>query len=230
MSDRNIVCLFDIDGTLVSTGGAGRAAFEAALREEFGLDALRGNVPMSGRTDRAIAGDLFRVHDIEDTTENWQRLRGGYLGRLPAALAERPGRVLPGVVALLDELERFAHVTLGLLTGNIAEGARVKLSHFDLFHRFRFGAFGDVQRDRDGVAREAEQLIRQHVAADHPADRIWIVGDTPLDVQCARAIGARAVAVATGVHSVDDLAPSVPDFLVADLCDVAEIVEIWTAA
>jgi phosphoglycolate phosphatase len=230
MPDRNIVCLFDIDGTLVSTGGAGRAAFEGALVEDFALGTLRGNVQMSGCTDRGIAGDLFRVHDVEDSPENWQKLRTRYLGRLPNALAERPGRVLPGVLTLLDELDRLPHVTLGLLTGNIAEGARVKLSHFDLFHRFKFGAFGDVQRDRDGVAREALTLVRQRVGPDHPADRIWIIGDTPLDVQCARAIGAKAVAVATGIHSVDDLAPSVPDFLVADLRQVAELMEIWTAA
>jgi phosphoglycolate phosphatase len=230
MPDRNIVCLFDIDGTLVSTGGAGRAAFEAALVEDFALGTLRGNVQMSGRTDRAIAGDLFRAHDVEDSVENWQKLKACYLGRLPNALAERPGRILPGVLPLLEELVRLPHVTLGLLTGNIAEGARVKLSHFDLFHRFRFGAFGDVQRDRDGVARDALALVRQHVVADHPADQVWIIGDTPLDVQCARAIGAKAVAVATGIHSVDDLAPSVPDFLVADLRQVAELMEIWSAA
>jgi phosphoglycolate phosphatase-like HAD superfamily hydrolase len=230
MPDRNIVCLFDIDGTLLSTGGAGRAAFESALVDDFGLGELRGNVQMSGRTDRGIAGDLFRVHGVEDSPENWTKLRAFYLGRLPKSLADRPGRVLPGVLTLLEELDRLPHVTLGLLTGNIAEGARIKLSHFDLFHRFRFGAFGDVQRDRDGIARDAISLVRQHVAPDHPADRIWIIGDTPLDVQCARAIGAKAVAVATGIHSVDDLAPSVPDFLVADLREVADLMEIWTAA
>jgi phosphoglycolate phosphatase-like HAD superfamily hydrolase len=226
----HVVCLFDIDGTLVSTGGAGRAAFEAALVQDFALGALRGNVAMSGRTDRAIAGDLFRVHGVDDSVENWQRLRAAYLGRLPASLAERPGRVLPGVAELLAQLGEVRHVALGLLTGNTAKGAELKLGHFDLFRHFRFGAFGDEHLDRDAVAREAFELARQHVAADHPADRMWIVGDTPLDVQCARAIGANAVAVATGVHSLDDLASSKPDYLLPDLGDIADLMEIWAAA
>lgn len=225
-----IVCLFDIDGTLVSTGGAGRAAFEAALVEDFALGTLRGNVAMSGRTDRAIAGDLFRVHGVDDSPENWQRLRAAYLARLPASLEQRPGRVLPGVAELLAQLAKLEHVALGLLTGNTARGAQLKLGHFDLFRHFRFGAFGDEHRDRDSVAREAFELSRRHVAHDLPPERIWIVGDTPLDVQCARAIGARAIAVATGVHTVDDLAASAPDHLLADLADAADLIEMWAAA
>lgn len=225
-----IVCLFDIDGTLVSTGGAGRAAFEAALVEDFALGALRGNVAMSGRTDRAIAGDLFRVHGVDDSAENWQRLRAAYLSRLPAALAARPGRVLPGVAGLLAELGGSGRFALGLLTGNTAAGARLKLGHFGLFDHFRFGAFGDEHLDRDSVAREALELVRRHVAADYPAEQIWVVGDTPLDVECARAIGARAVAVATGVHSADELAASEPDYLMPDLADVAALLKIWAAA
>lgn len=226
----HVVCLFDIDGTLVSTGGAGRAAFEAALVEDFALGALRGNVAMSGRTDRAIAGDLFRTHGVEDSIENWQRLRTAYLGRLPASLAERPGRVLPGVAELLAQLGGLDHVALGLLTGNTAQGAQLKLGYFDLFRHFRFGAFGDAHLDRDAVAREAFDLVRRYVAADHPADRVWIIGDTPLDVQCARTIGAKAVAVATGVHSLDELAASEPDHMLPDLVDVAELMAIWAAA
>ncbi|MEX2187669.1 MAG: HAD family hydrolase [Pirellulales bacterium] len=226
----HVVCLFDFDGTLLSTGGAGRAAFEAALVEDFALGSLRGNVAMSGRTDRSIAGDLFRAHGVDDSPENWQRLRTAYLGRLPDSLAQRPGRVLPGVAELLAELGRHDRFTLGLLTGNTAVGAQLKLGYFDLFRHFRFGAFGDEHLDRDSVAREALRLIRRHVAADHPAEQVWIIGDTPLDVQCARAIGAKAVAVATGVHSLDDLAASKPDHLAADLGNVAELMAMWSAA
>lgn len=226
----HVVCLFDIDGTLLSTGGAGRAAFEAALVEEFTLGALRGKVNMSGRTDRSIAGDLFRAHDLEDSAENWQRLRTAYLSRLPASLAERPGRILPGVAELLAALEQQPHVRLGLLTGNLAEGARRKLGHFDLFDRFAFGAFGDVHLDRDSVAREAFEIVRRQVHDEHPADRVWVIGDTPLDVQCARAIGARAIAVATGVHPLEELAACKPDHATADLSNLGPLLNLFAAA
>jgi phosphoglycolate phosphatase-like HAD superfamily hydrolase len=223
------VCLFDVDGTLVTTGGAGRAAFEAALVEDFALGSLQGNVAMSGRTDRAIAADLFAVHGVADSAANWDRLRAAYLSRLPASLAERPGRVLPGVAELLARLAGLPHVALGLLTGNIADGARLKLGHFDLFRHFAFGAFGDVHLDRDSVAREALDLVRRQFGDDQTAECVWVVGDTPLDVQCARSIGARVVAVATGVHSIDELMACEPDHAVRDLGDVAALANLLAA-
>src|SRR5712691_11737092 len=112
-----IACLFDIDGTLLASGGAGKAALESAFTEEFGV-ALRAQIPYSGRTDRAIARDLLRLHDIADTLANWQKLLAGYLARLPDSLNRHHGRVLPGILALLQELQRRSDVALGLLTGN----------------------------------------------------------------------------------------------------------------
>src|SRR5437764_10623667 len=97
------VCLFDIDGTLIKSGGAGKAAIESALTEEFGVR-LRGDVPYSGRTDRAIGRDLFLLHGIEATPENWQRLVAGYLARLPGCLGRHPGRVMHGITTLLQRL------------------------------------------------------------------------------------------------------------------------------
>src|SRR5438445_2844555 len=117
------VCLFDIDGTLLSSGGAGKAAIESALSEEFGV-ALRAEVPYSGRTDRAIARDLFRVHGIEETPANWQRLLAGYLERLPRCLHARQGRVLPGIAALRERLSASERFAVGLLTGNVRAGAQ----------------------------------------------------------------------------------------------------------
>src|SRR4051812_17896994 len=133
------VCLFDIDGTLLASGGAGKAAMEAALREEVGLDAVRAKVPYSGRTDRAIGRDLLRLHDLDESPANWQRLRDGYLGRLPRSLRENAGCVLPGIAALLEQLAARGNVALGLLTGNVRAGARLKLGHYGLVHHFAFG-------------------------------------------------------------------------------------------
>src|SRR3954447_7133575 len=191
-----ITCLFDIDGTLLASGGAGKAALEAAFTEDFGLP-VRVHIPYSGRTDRAIARDLFLAHDLPHTPENWQKLLAGYLRRLPDALNRHNGRVLPGIAALLQHLKSRPDVLLGLWTGSVRAGARVKLGHFGLFDHFPFGGFGDHHFDRDDVAREALAEVRRCVGAGCGCDRIWVIGDTPLDVQCARAIGARAVAVAT---------------------------------
>jgi len=220
------VYLFDIDGTLVSTGGAGKAAMERALTTAFGVPGHSNGVAYSGRTDRSIAGDLFRLHGVADSPENWQRLQDAYLRHLPDTLAEFQGRVLPGVVALLEQLAKRADVALGLLTGNVREGARLKLGHFGLFHHFSFGGFGDYHLDRDDVAREALAAVCQQFGSAVPRERIWVVGDTPLDVRCARCIGVRVAAVATGWHPLEELAATEPDLLFTDLSDPKPLLKI----
>jgi phosphoglycolate phosphatase-like HAD superfamily hydrolase len=219
-----IVCLFDIDGTLLASGGAGKAALESAFTEEFGI-ALRHHVPYSGRTDRAIARELLQSHDLEDTPANREKLIAGYLARLPRSLNSHNGRVLPGIHALLRELTARSNVAVGLLTGNIRAGARTKLGHYRLYEHFAFGGFGDHHYDRDDVAREALAATRTHLGASVPPERIWVIGDTPLDVQCARAIGARVLAVATGIHSSEQLSDSSPDLMLADLSDPTSFLE-----
>jgi phosphoglycolate phosphatase-like HAD superfamily hydrolase len=220
-----IACLFDIDGTLLSSGGAGKAALESALTGEFGVE-LRGHVPYAGRTDRAIMRDLFRMHDIADTAENLERLLKGYLSRLPESLHRHNGRVLPGIQALLLELKETSNIAVGLLTGNMRAGAQTKLGHFGLFEHFAFGGFGDHHFDRDDVAREALAAVHECVGTHCTADRIWVIGDTPLDIQCARAIGARVAAVATGLHTCDELAPCNPDLLLSDLADPSPLLRL----
>src|SRR5438309_9898793 len=104
------VCLFDIDGTLLNSGGAGKAAMEAGLAAEFHLDRVQQGVPYSGRTDRAIGYDLLRLHGIAPSPDNWQRLQDAYLRQLPGCLGRHPGKVLPGIAALLDQLARHESV------------------------------------------------------------------------------------------------------------------------
>jgi phosphoglycolate phosphatase-like HAD superfamily hydrolase len=219
------VCLFDIDGTLIASGGAGKAALEAALIEEFGVTRIIDKLQLSGRTDRAIVADLFRLHVIDDTPENHRRLHDAYLRHLPRFL--HAGRVLPGIAELLAHLADRDDVAVGLLTGNVRAGARVKLGYFGLCDYFAFGGYGDHHLDRDDVAREAlTEVRRQFNGFVHP-ERIWVVGDTPLDIRCARAIGARAVAVATGWHRVEELAEHVPDLLLTDLSDAEPLLSRW---
>jgi phosphoglycolate phosphatase-like HAD superfamily hydrolase len=223
------VCLFDIDGTVISSGGAGKAALEEALAEEFGIAKIIDKLQLSGRTDRAIVRDLFALHVVEDTPENRRRLTAAYLRRLPACLARTAGRVLPGVAGLLAALHTRGDVLVGLLTGNVRAGARVKLGHFGLYDYFTVGGFGDHHFDRDDVAREAWAAVQERLNGAADPARVWVVGDTPLDVRCARAIGANAVAVATGWHTAEELADARPDLLLADLSDPAPLLCRWPA-
>jgi phosphoglycolate phosphatase len=214
------VCLFDIDGTLLSTGGAGKAAMEAALISEFRLEAVLDGVPYSGRTDRAIGRDLLGLHGIEDSVDTWRRLVTAYLAHLPQYLASHRGQVLPGIASLLDLLGNDETVLLGLLTGNVREGARGKLVHYGLWDHFALGGFGDDHFDRNEVALAAKAAIAAHLEG-RTVDEVWVVGDTPLDIRCARHIGARVAAVATGWHTLEELAVAEPDVLLADLSDPA---------
>ena len=215
------VFLFDIDGTLIDAGGAGQAAMEASLAEEFGASQPVTGISTAGRTDRAIAMDLFQFHGIEFSEERWSRYLNSYFRQLPASLQTRSGVVLPGVTGLLDRLSGHENVKLGLLTGNFSEGAKLKLSHYQLDHHFPFGGFGDEYLDRDDVARDALRTVNQR-HPDVSPDRIWVIGDTPSDIRCGRAIGAKVLAVATGMFARHELEPHLPDLLLNDL-DEADV-------
>ncbi|NLF67692.1 MAG: HAD hydrolase-like protein [Candidatus Anammoximicrobium sp.] len=209
------VLFFDIDGTLINTGGSGVESLRLAFSEVFACpppDAI----PTSGRTDRGIARDLFQSRQIANSEENWLRFHAAYIRHLREQLPLRPGRVLPGVVRLLDELAARRHVALGLLTGNVEEAAWLKLQHFGLDHHFAFGGFGERSGERNAVAEDALAAARQALNGGVHPDRLWVIGDTPLDVQCARHIGAQAVAVATGLHDRADLTRAAPDLLLDD--------------
>jgi phosphoglycolate phosphatase-like HAD superfamily hydrolase len=220
------VCLFDIDGTLLSSGGAGKAALECGLADEFGIRGVMGTISLSGRTDTAIIRDLLRVAGLEDSADIRGRLRDAYLRHLPACLMRGNGQVLPGVAALLELLGRRSDVAVGLLTGNIRAGARLKLGHFGLHDHFAFGGYGDLHHCRDDVAREAVVEIERHLGARIDPRRVWVIGDTPYDIQCARAISANAVAVVTGFHDRAELAACAPDLLLDDLSDPTPLLSL----
>lgn len=222
-----LVLLFDIDGTLIHTRGAGRRALEEAMREAFPIPGPVADVPLHGRTDRAIGHDLFSLHAIESTEANWARLKRAYLNQLPRQLQTGPGEVLPGIRPLLQELEPREDVLLGLLTGNTAEGARIKLNHFDLDRHFAVGGYGDLHRDRNDVARVALQEVERTVGGPVDLQRVWVIGDTPADVACGRAIGARVLAVATGQHSLAELRQTAPDLALENLADAAPWRALW---
>ncbi|MEM9351847.1 MAG: HAD hydrolase-like protein [Planctomycetota bacterium] len=213
--------LFDIDGTLITTGGAGKVAFAETFAEDFGIDSISDEVGFAGRSDRAIALDLMRVHGVEPTDGNWARFREGYLPRLLPALQSSVGAVLPGVETLLSQLETQADVLVGLLTGNMRDGAERKLTHYRLWERFDCGGFGDVHTERELIARDAVESATAWSRSTGGAGLTgaMVIGDTVHDVRCAKAVGAVSVAVATSSTSVEELLDESPDLLLQDLTD-----------
>lgn len=224
------ICFFDIDGTLIASGGAGQRAFARVFREQFGVECISKDVAFAGRSDRAITLDLLAAHDIEPSPANWTRFQEAYLDALPHSLNECDGGVLPGVHALIDDLCQAEGVQTGLLTGNIERGAKAKLTHYDLWRHFSFGGFGDHHASRDDIARSAVEAASRHLGANDNGDsRFVVIGDTVHDITCARAIGAYAVAVPTGFTSLEDLRAAEPDLAIDTLEQAAPLVD-WLLA
>jgi phosphoglycolate phosphatase-like HAD superfamily hydrolase len=226
--------LFDIDGTLVLTGGAGLRALNRACAALVGhADALSG-IPVAGRTDRSILADVAARAGRTLDDELLAALRERYIANLqeeidspapPTPIAPSPGSratvkaVMPGIRELLDALHRREDVFLGLLTGNFEAGARIKLSHFDLWRYFRCGAYGDDSADRNALVPVALQRARRGGLPEIAPDDILVVGDTPHDIACARAAGAVPVGVATGGFTVNALRAAGAELVFADLTD-----------
>jgi len=211
--------LFDIDGTLLTTGGCGERALRLAARDAFGIEDDLHDIEIAGRTDTGIARQLLRKHGRAETDTEVAALLESYLHHLPVLLPKAEGHLLPGVETLLPLLSRRTDVVLALLTGNLERGAEHKLSRYGVRGHFGFGAFADDHHERDklGPFALARARDRGHAVA---LSRTFVIGDTPHDISCARALGARAVAVATGVFRSENLALHTPDVLLDDLGDL----------
>jgi phosphoglycolate phosphatase-like HAD superfamily hydrolase len=217
--------LFDIDGTLLHTDGAARESFAQALAEVLGVqDDLR-DVAFAGRVENAILADILARHGVTFTERQEKRFWVRVYANMREALRPGRGRLLPGVVDLLDAIAAEPAWLVGLLTGNRSEMARIKLDHFGIAGRFHFGGFGEQAGDRNTLARAL--VSRVEVRYGVPPGRCVVVGDTEHDVACARAAGARVVAVATGWTSRDVLAACEPNLLLADLETERERLIAW---
>jgi phosphoglycolate phosphatase len=214
--------LFDIDGTLLTTDGAGRAALKSAGADLFAIEEDLRTINVSGSTDTAIVQDILRHHSLDLSTANVNRYLGGYLVWLKQHLASQSGAILPGVISLLDVLAKDGQA-IGLLTGNVRRGAQIKLTAHGIWDRFSFGAFGDDNSDRNQLGPIAKQRAEAALNTEFAAHDIVIIGDTPKDIACARAFGAVAIAVATGRYSLANLSEHQPDHLVGDLADTKDL-------
>jgi phosphoglycolate phosphatase-like HAD superfamily hydrolase len=214
--------LFDIDGTLLHSGGAGVKAFGRAFASEFGVHDGTERLKFAGRTDVSLVREFFVHHQIEESPQNFERFFKAYLVWLQQIIRECHGGPCTGVLEFCRALEtRPEPPMLGLLTGNIREGARIKLQHYNLWERFPFGAFADDSEERDHIAVVARQRGGERFGRPLRVEEIVVIGDTPLDIRCARAIEAKALAVATGNYSVEELLTHKPDWAVPDLSTIA---------
>jgi phosphoglycolate phosphatase-like HAD superfamily hydrolase len=246
--------LFDVDGTLVLTGGAAVRAMNDAFEEVFDVRGAFDHVPMPGRTDGAILADAFaravmRSPALADTSSPSgvrpvdgaiARYKEAYFRRFAEEILKpapvdpaRPARhrfkgVLPGVREVLEALDERPDVFLGLLTGNYEQGARIKLEHFGLWRYFRCGAYGDDSLDRHALVPIA--VARSRGAGCPPVEPrdVVIIGDTPLDVACARDAGVSCLAVATGGYGADALRAAGADVVMESLTDVDAVVRYLT--
>lgn len=215
-----ILILFDIDGTLVLTGGAGARAMRRAFRDVFGVDGIE-SVPMAGRTDAWIVSQMAAAHGLTWGETSFLRFHDAYVEHLAREVLEPGPRkgVLPGVRQLLDTLASHPDAYLGLLTGNTRRGAQIKLQHFGLWDYFGAGAFGDEAHDRNGLLTTAIASVAQSGGPVVQAANTVIIGDTPLDIAVAVAGGARSIGVATGSYSADALIDSGAGAVFDDLSD-----------
>jgi phosphoglycolate phosphatase-like HAD superfamily hydrolase len=222
-----LVC-FDIDGTLIWTHGAGRRAIHRALLEVLGTAGPIESFRFDGRTDGEIVRRLAEAAGLRAGEEVVARVLERYVANLRSELAV-PGHVTdvyPGVRDLLTALEAHDDCALGLLTGNVVDGARLKLESAGLeFGRFRVGAFGSDHHDRTELPAVAQRRAREVLGVDVRGADLVIVGDTPADMSCGRGVGARAIGAATASYSVEQLLDAGAHAAFPDLSDTSAVVE-----
>jgi phosphoglycolate phosphatase len=219
--------LFDLDWTLIFTGGAGVRALDHAFEKAYGISHAMKAVNPDGKTDPAICREMIQVHlRRESKPEEILALCRGYVDRLKVEIPISPGyRVLPGITALLEALRHHPEVILGLGTGNLEEGAKIKLDRADLFKYFKFGGYGSDAEPRPEVLRFGVRRGEALAQRSFEAKDVLVIGDNVRDIAAGKAIGATTMAVASGPMSYDDLAATRPDSIFHDLSATEKVLE-----
>ncbi len=216
--------LWDIDSTLILSGGAGDLSLRRVVQERFGVTDDFRDIEISGRTDRFIAASILRKYQVEPSDAAVSDFLEHYLRGLHDVLPTVQGRILPGVRELLDRMAEKPDRVVGLLTGNLRRGAELKLRHYGLWDYFEFGAFADDSHDRNELGAFARRRAAEKHGHEFDAARIDVIGDTGHDIACGKIFGARTIAVATGSWSRERLAEHKPDFLFDDFSDTEAVV------
>jgi phosphoglycolate phosphatase-like HAD superfamily hydrolase len=213
--------LFDIDGTLIRTGGAGVKAFAEVFRMEFGASDGFERLKFAGRTDISLVREFFGFHNIPPSPENFERFFREYVECLKGIITDSKTEVCQGIHDFISAAKEMPEPpVLGLLTGNIRAGAQIKLQRVRLWDTFQTGAFADDHEERDHIAAIARQRGEQALNRELLHDEVLVIGDTPLDIKCGRAINAKVLAVATGGAELDVLKSHQPDWAIPDLTQI----------
>ncbi|MDQ6859673.1 MAG: haloacid dehalogenase-like hydrolase [Verrucomicrobiota bacterium] len=215
--------LWDIDATLIVSGGGGDNALKRAVAELFGTKDDLHDIEIAGRTDRHIARSILSKYGVEPTDAAVAEFLEIYLRWLAELLPQLNGHVLPGVKEILDRLKPNPDRVLALLTGNLRRGAQLKLERYGLWHYFEFGAFADDHHDRNELGAFAQRRAAEKHGHEFEVARIDVIGDTGHDIACGEIFGARTIAVATGSWTRKQLAEKSPDFLFDDLSEVDHV-------
>jgi phosphoglycolate phosphatase len=219
--------LFDIDGTLVRTGGAGIQAFAKVFQTEFGATDHFERLKFAGRTDMSLVREFFGFHNIPASKENFDRFFERYVFWLDHILSKGRIEVCRGVSEFIQELRDLKQPPLiGLLTGNLRLGAEIKLRYAGIWEFFQTGGFADDSEDRDQIAAIAKHRGGRALGRELLGEEVLVIGDTPLDIRCGRAIGAKVLAVATGGAKLDELRQHAPDWAVEDLTQLRAVAVI----
>lgn len=214
--------LFDIDGTLVNTGGVGKNAFSHTFATAFQARNGADRMSFAGRTDVSLVREMFGIHGIPATTENFQIFFDHYVFCLDHLIQHAGGNACPGVREFIRDLSMLPNPPmLGLLTGNIRLGAEIKLRRYGLWEMFETGGFADDHEDRNHIAVAALERGRRVLGHELRPRDIVVIGDTPFDIRCAEFIGAKILAVATGGSKYNELKPLAPNWLVHDLTQIS---------
>ncbi len=218
--------LFDIDGTLIDSGGAGVRALNLAFEEMFSVREAFKGISMAGKTDLQIVMEGLRLHQIESANGIVHGFFDSYVAHLKDNIDPQKGHVKAGIKEALDLLEEQQDFLLGLLTGNIKRGAMMKLGAYDLARYFSIGAFGDDNADRNKLLPIALDKLRKVRSFDLDYKDCVVIGDTPRDIECSKPYGAYAIAVATGPYSFDELSDTGADAVFHDLSDTDSLLHI----
>ena len=218
--------LFDIDGTLVDSGRAGTRSLSLAFEEIFTVREAFRTISMAGKTDMQILKEGCAVHHIDYTNGMIPEFFRSYVRHLREHIKNTQGHIKPGIRDVLRELQGQKEIILGLLTGNIEEGARIKLDFFGLNPYFDIGAFGNDDEDRNRLLPIAMEKLYKKTSHKVSFTDCVVVGDTPRDVGCSKPYGAFSVAVATGPYSAQTLSGSGADVVLEDLSDTEAFMAI----
>ena len=218
--------LFDIDGTLIDSGGAGMLSLNLAFKEFFSVDDAFRAIRMAGKTDLQIVNEALRMHNIDSSNGNVPEFFTRYLKHLKNTIDGKKGHIKPGIRHALELLRTQDDFVLGLLTGNIEPGAMIKLEAFGLAEFFEVGAYGDHDSDRNKLLPIAVKKLREKKGVEIDYSQCIVIGDTPRDVECSKPYGAYAIAVATGPYSYDDLSGTGADAVFHDLSDTDNFLHI----